>query len=1063
MTPRFAHLVWTGLTIASLGIAPAAQSAGKERLVYGRDVRPILSENCFPCHGQDSKKRMAGLRLDLFSGATVDRGGHVALAPGKPETSAIYQRITAEQKAKRMPPASSNRTLTSEQIAILKRWIEEGGEYTKHWAFVPPVRSAVPMTADPGWVKQPVDAFVHKHLESEGLQPSPAAPPDTWLRRVSLDLTGLPPSPQQLDVFSDDVKKRGESAYVAAVDRLLATPAYGERMAMEWLDVARYADTHGFNNDAARSMWRWRDWVIQSFNDNKPYDRFLTEQLAGDLLPNAALDQRIATGFERNHVINSEGGIIDEEYRLEYVTDRVRTLGMAWMGLTLECAHCHDHKFDPITQRDHYRFFAFFNNVPENGEDGRVSNAAPIIAAPTTEQQRKLQVLEAAIDKLSKTIKLREKSWSKRVYSPTPASVPDGAALELHCESTENGLTLAEGVLGHSCALSDASPKPQTAGKGVPVTKRGSLTFSAWLNPSAEDKDVALLSGLDYSKNAASVTFGSGIELRLIGGELEFRFSDHYPAYSIRVRSEGAGMQPGQWRNVTVVYEGAPGKIDMRVRASWVRMFADGRELPTLILNDDLPLPDADGGDKPVFTTFRIGWDNAANSARYGGLLDEVAVWNRALGTPEISTLFVSRALPYATARQRDHKASPVEAAWLREAALKASDPAFAKALDELHKLRADYLALRRDAPTVMVMEEMARPRETHVLIRGSYDAPGEKVEAGVPEELLGAWPAGAPRNRLGLAQWLTKPDHPLTSRVVVNRFWQQLFGRGLVKTSDNFGLQGEWPSHPELLDWLACEFLDSGWNVKALMKRLVLSATYRQDSAGSPELIARDPENRLLARGPRFRLPAELIRDQALQISGLLKPQVGGPSVYPYQPADLYKGIVVAANYPGTKYIESKGDDLYRRSLYTFWKRTVPHPTMNVFDAPDREVCVVRRSTTNTPLQALTLLNDPIYVEAARKLAERSIHEGGTTPEARLALAFRLATGRAPDEPELRILQTLLDKMLANYRADEPGARSLLSVGASGVDRSIPIDELAAYTAVANIILNMDESITKG
>jgi hypothetical protein len=422
-------------------------------------------------------------------------------------------------------------------------------------------------------------------------------------------------------------------------------------------------------------------------------------------------------------------------------------------------------------------------------------------------------------------------------------------------------------------------------------------------------------------------------------------------------------------------------------------------------------------------TAFRIGWDNNAHSARYAGQLTQVLFWNRALTDEEIT-------------------------------GTKAT---------ELQRLRGELLALKRSAPTVMVMQEMAAPRETHILVRGSYDAPGEKVEPGVPEALLGAWPAGAPKNRLGLAQWLTRPDHPLTSRVVVNRFWQQLFGTGIVKTSDNFGMQGEWPSHPELLDWLAREFVDSGWNVKALMKMMVLSETYRQDSAASPELIARDPENRLLARGPRFRLPAEVIRDQALQISGLLKQRVGGPSVYPYQPPDLYKGIVVAANYPGTRYVESTGDDLYRRSMYTFWKRTVPHPTMNVLDAPDREVCIVKRNTTNTPLQALTLLDDPIFVEAARKLAERSIREGGKDPQTRLSFAFRLATGRAPDERESRILKQSLDRMLAAYQADEAGARALIVVGASRSDAAIPAQELAAYTAVANIILNMDEVITKG
>ncbi len=1066
---------WICIAIAWLGGSAIATAQEKARVNYGRDVRPILSENCFFCHGQDPKKRMAGLRLDSSEGATADRGGHAAVAPGKPEASLMYQRITAEQPARRMPPVYSNRTLTADQIATLKRWIEEGGEYSKHWAFVPPQRPPVPETGD-RWVAQPIDAFVLKRLQAEGLRPSPAAVPGTWLRRISLDLTGLPPSPAELDAFSEEVKARGEAAYTAAADRLLASPRYGERMAMDWLDVARYADTHGFNNDAARSMWRWRDWVIQSFNDNMPYDRFLTEQLAGDLLPNATLEQRIATGFGRNHVINSEGGIIEEEYRVEYVTDRVRTLGMAWLGLTLECAHCHDHKFDPITQRDHYRFFAFFNSVAEQGEDGRVANADPMIPAPTVAQQQKMRELESAISGLEEGMRRREKSWAWReamapraLQVAAQAPVPADAALQIGCESEnefgqlpEKGFALAPGVVGQACVTGSTIPKPLTAGKGVPVTKRGPLTFAFWLQPGTADTDVALLSAADYETNRASTGYGKGIEVRIVGGELEFRFADRFPAYSIRVRSDGAAVVPGQWRHIAIVYEGVAGREAMRVEGSWVRMFADGRELPVRVLNDGLALPDAKD-DSAKLISFRVGWDTDPGSPRYTGQLDEVAVWTKALTPVEIAGLFDKQALPYAVARERQRRASAIESGWLRAALLGRAGTALAAQQKRVDGLRDEWFALRRSLPTVMVMQELPTPRETHVLQRGSYDAPREKVEPGVPEQLLGAWPEGAPKNRLGLARWLTKPDHPLTSRVVVNRFWQQLFGQGLVKTSDNFGLQGEWPSHPELLDWLAREFIDSGWNVKALMKRMVLSSTYRQDSSASHELIARDPENRLLARGPRFRLPAEIIRDQALEVSGLLKNRLGGPSVYPYQPKDLYKGIVVAANYPGTKYVESTGDDLFRRSLYTFWKRTVPHPTMTVFDAPDREFCIVRRSTTNTPLQALTLLNDPIFVEAARKLAERSIKEGGPAPAGRLDLAFRLATGRAPDDQEMVILRKTLDEMLAAYRTDASGAKALLGVGASLADPSIPAGELAAYTAVANMILNMDEVITKG
>jgi hypothetical protein len=930
------------LLLAALGAM-----AQEKRLDYGRDVRPILSENCFHCHGQDSKKRMAGLRLDV---------------PGSAGAK-VVQRITAENAALRMPPAASNRKLSDGQIAILKRWVAEGGQYSKHWAFIPPVRPE----------GQDIDSFVRRRLAQEGLQPNAPASPATWLRRVSLDLTGLPPEPTEQTAFLAAVKTDGEGAYSAVVKRLLASPRYGERMAMDWLDVARYADTHGFNNDSARSMWRWRDWVIQAFNSNLPYDRFITEQLAGDLLPNATLEQRIATGFGRNHVINSEGGIIEEEYRVEYVADRVRTLGMAWLGLTVECAKCHDHKYDPITQKDHYRFFAFFNNVPELGEDGRVANAVPMIAAPTPEEQERMAAMDQAIRK-------------------SKSNVQDLPAVEV------------------------APGTPLVADKTVPISKRLPMTFSLWVRPAAANADVPLLSTIDYTKNMAATIYGRGIELRLVGGEIEFRFADRLQAYSIRVVTDGAKITPDRERHVAMVYDGAVNAPDvMRAYASWVRFFVDGREIPTRVLNDGLAISDAKS-DKPSQTKFKIGE------------MREPLFWSRALASVEIRSL----------------------------AGVKSADVP----LETLHEQR---LALARNVATVMVMQEReGAARPTHVLLRGQYNMPGEVVEPGVPEELLGGWPAGAPKNRLGLAQWLTKPDHPLTARVVVNRFWQQLFGQGLVKTSDNFGLQGEFPSHPELLDWLAREFIDSGWNTKALLEKIVLSATYRQDASGTKESYARDPENRLLARGPRFRLPAEVIRDQGLQLAGLLKNHVGGPSVFPYQTKDLYKGIVVAADYPGTKWVESAGDGLYRRSLYTFWKRTVPHPTMTVFDAPDREFCIVRRSTTNTPLQALTLLNDPIYVEASRMLAERAYREGGATPEAWASYAFRLATGRAPEPMETRTLMDTFDRMRAAYAADDGAARAFLAVGAAKADPAIPPAELAASAAVCNLILNLDEVITK-
>jgi hypothetical protein len=933
-----------------------AQDSSK--IDFGRDVRPILSENCFHCHGQDEKQRMAGFRLDV---------------PGN--VSRIRERITADPKSpKRMPPAYSNRTLTKQQIATLESWIAQGGKYAQHWAFVPPARPAPPVAS-----MHPIDAFVSARLRAEGLDFHRAASPLAWLRRVSLDLTGLPPAPAELDAFAKAVSSRGEAAFGSAVDRLLASPAYGERMAMDWLDVARYADTHGFNNDSSRSMWRWRDWVIESFNGNQPYNQFITEQLAGDLLPDATLDQRIATGYGRNHVINSEGGIIDEEYRVEYVVDRVRTLGMSWLGLTVECARCHDHKFDPITQKDHYRFFAFFNNVPEIGEDGRVANAVPMIPAPTREQRKQMAGLQAEVDRLRRA----------KPFGDVASAIVSGAVWEF-----------------------SGSPKPEQKTAEVPVSKREPLAIAAFLKRTAADTDVALVSNIRHDYNPADVSYGRGVELRMKGSELEFLYADRLPAYAIHVRTRDANIQPDRWNHVVAMYEGVGAEDpEMRGHASWVRIFVDGRELATQVLHDGLQLPDSK--TKPSPTTFRVGWDNGKNSPRFAGAFDDLRIFTRRLDLPEISAL--------SSARHRDTGYRPQSA--------------------DLAAARAKLLAFERSLPTVMVMRELDHPRQTHVLTRGAYDAPAEAVDAGVPEALLGKWPDGAPRNRLGLAEWLTKPDHPLTSRVVVNRFWQQLFGVGLVKTSENFGLQGESPSHPELLDWLAREFIDSGWNVKALLKQMVLSRTYRQDSNATPELYARDPENRLLARGPRFRLPAEIIRDQALFAAGLLRrDRVGGPSVFPLQNGDLYKGIVVAAEYPSTKWVLSKGDDLHRRSMYTFWKRTVPHPTMTVFDAPDREFCVVRRSSTNTPLQALTLLNDPIYVEAARALAMRAIREGGSTAPPRIAHAFRLASGRVPDASEVAILERALVAARKVYGADEQ----------------------AAYAAVTAMILNLDEVITK-
>ena len=1045
------------LVLSALSAAP---------LDFNRDVRPILSENCFQCHGQDPAKREAKLRLDERDSATHVRDGFAAILPGRPDESEVIRRIVSTDPTEVMPPPESHKRVTPAQAALLRQWITEGAPYAPHWAFIPPQTPALPEVRRATWSRNGIDRFVLARLEREGLAPSAEAAPGRWLRRAAFDLTGLPPTPAELEAFAADVARRGEPAYAAAADRLLAAPHYGERQALEWLDAARYADTHGFNNDSSRSMWRWRDWVIDAFNANLPYDRFLTEQIAGDLLPQPTLEQRIATGFARNHVINSEGGIIDEEYRVEYVADRVRTLSTAWLGLTMECARCHDHKFDPVTQKDYFRLFAFFNHVPEHGEDGRVANAIPMIAAPNREQQATLATQQRELAKLDAQLAAAQAAWRwqpalrERVRTllatalRTTAGRLDEAVEEiagLPLLDADNAAAARDGVIG-----ADGRHGPE-AGAGLPTVPAARVDWAAkpgvsvmlWVRPESDNpRDVALLSSLNHLGSPADSTFGRGREVRLIDGEIEVRFSERFPTYAIVARTEGANVRAGEWRHIAITYAG--GKT-----ASALRIHVDGVEMAVRVAYDGLP-------GEPPKRDLLVGRDNAKDGARFRGGLDELRVFPQALPPALVQAHFQLQAFVRVFAGlEGGQELSARESAWLRDALL-ADEPATAPLVAERASLWEAHLALRRSLPTVMVMQELPQPRPTFVLDRGQYDQPGEAVEAGVPEALLGAWPKDAPRNRLGLAQWLTRPDHPLTARVVVNRLWAQLFGTGIVKTLEDFGSQSEWPSHPELLDWLARQFVDGGWDLKALLRTIVLSATYRQDSAVSPDLQARDPENRLLARGPRVRLPAELIRDQALAVSGLLTPRIGGPSVYPYQPDKLYEGIVVGAEYPGTKWLISAGGDLYRRSLYTFWKRTMPHPAMTAFDSPDREFCTVRRSRTNTPLQALVLWNEPGYLEAARHLATRMLREGGADAAARLTFGFHHATGRRPSAEETRVLLGSFAKLRADFAARPDEAAGLLKVGASPVDASLPPVEFAATMSVASMLLSLDETVTK-
>ncbi|MGA0030264.1 MAG: DUF1549 domain-containing protein, partial [Opitutales bacterium] len=877
----------------------SASAFAAEDIRFNRDIRPILSENCFYCHGQDPKHREADLRLDVRDEAVKAHDGVTAIVPGKPEQSEMLKRLLSHDPDDQMPPPESNRKVTPAQIELIRRWIAQGAPYEKHWSFVPPQRAPAPKVADASWARQPFDRFVLAKLEAEGISPSAPASPAAWLRRASFDLTGLPPTPGEIKAFETETTLKGDAAYAAAADRLLASPRFGERQAQEWLDVARYADTHGFNNDSARSMWRWRDYVIASFNANLPFDRFVTEQLAGDLLPKPTLDQKLATAFNRNHVINSEGGIIDEEYRVEYVADRVRTTSTALLGLTMECARCHDHKYDPVSQKDYYRMFAFFNNVFEYGEDGRVANAVPLLVTPTREQQADIRRMDEKLATLDR----------KLAGLKPPTRTPDGLRERLEQEDTR---------------LAPKTPKPTKSGPAkIPAKEAGidvkrGTTLTVWFMARTAAADAPLLSALDRSGNPAATTYGNGRELRLVGSELEWTASQRHPAYATIVRTVGAKIRPGEWHHVAVRLQG-------KENAGTIALFVDGEELPTQIRHDGV-------AGTPRDRDWLLGADG--KHAPFDGEVDGFRTYPALLQPAQIRNAYWSQATTRLVATQRQDAGTRI----LRQHA------ETTRALQaERDKLWSERLAYLRNLPTTMVMEEMPTPRQAYVLTRGNYDAHGEKVDPGMPEQLIAPWPKDAPRNRLGLARWFLQPQHPLTARVVVNRLWAQLFGAGLVKSVEDFGTQGEWPSHPEVLDTLARDFVDGGWDVKKLFRSIVLSSTYRQTSDAAPALYARDPENRLLARGPRVRLTSEQIRDQALAVSGLLAEKIGGPSVRPYQPEGLYKGIVVDAPYPSTTWELGKGDELYRRSLYTFWKRTVPHPAMLTFDSPDREFCSAR------------------------------------------------------------------------------------------------------------------------
>ena len=1049
-----------------LTVQPAAAKPDSDipdQVSYNRDIRPILSDKCFACHGPDRAARAADLRLDVFK--DDPDGIYIAtefvVEPGNPGGSDLIKRIRSKKSSFVMPPPEFKISLTEEEKELISRWIEQGAEYEPHWAFVaPPKQIDPPAVKNQKWVRDELDRFVLARLEQEGMKPSEEASRERWLRRVSYTLTGLPPSPAEIDAFVSD---QHEDAYERVVDRLLASPAYGERMAVPWLDLARYADTYGFSVDGYRDSWPWRDWVVQAFNENLPYDQFLTWQIAGDLLDEPTRDQRLATAFNRLHRMNAEGGAIPEEWRNEAVADRLHTFGTAFTGMTLECARCHDHRYDPISHDEYYELFAFFNSIDESGTTEFQRSdiiPPPSMLLPTEAQTQELERLRNEVVRAEKALGKLE-SQRIQAFSDWLAAAPD--SLEITDSVGDFGFDALEGnkLANRSTAKktgqvgSVESPTPPTLVKGVSgkalrfdgdnyaflpgmadIDRWTPFTISLWMKVDSLDEGKPRV----IAKRTSGTDVGPyGFDLMLSGGAIMARAYRHWPGNAIGVQT-GEVVKPNEWVHIVWRYDGSS-------RADGLSLSINGKPADLEVLRDG-PLKKTVGGGRP----FGAGAKELIIGQRFrdrglsGGVVDEVKLIRRAVSDVEAEHLFDGQALTKALAGDQTQ---------LREYYGSAIDEELRKARTDLANKRKAFVHYENKIPEIAVMQDMAEPRPTHVLARGVYDAERtdkNRVSRDVPEAIM-PWDNNLPKNRLGLAKWLTHPDHPLTSRIAVNRLWQICFGEGIVATEDNFGLQGALPTHPELLDYLARAYIESGWDTKAMMKRIVLSATYRQDSATTEQQWRDDPDNALLARGPARRLDAEMIRDMALEASGLLVAKQGGPPVYPYQPPGLWKEVSSAS------YRVGKGESLYRRSLYTIWKRAVPMPNMMAFDTPTREACAADRSPTNTPLQALVLLNDEQFIEAARVLAQRVMNEEKGDAK-QIELGFRLLVGRAPTPSEFSVLQDQLNQQRAVFKDKPEEAKKMLAVGKSPRDEKLDPIEHAAMAVTMHVILNTDLAI---
>ncbi len=1016
--------------------------AGAGRIQFNRDIRPILSDQCFACHGFDPKKRKSGLRLDVGDGALgVGKSGRVAVKPGDPEGSELWRRIVTADAEDHMPPKDTHKEISPAQRELVKRWISEGAVYQRHWAFEPPSKTLPPVPRDPEWGIHPIDRFLAARLEQEGLPHKGEADRRTLIRRLAFDLTGLPPSLGEVEAFVAD----GEpGACERLVDRMLASPRYGEQMARHWLDVARYADTHGLHLDNERQIWPYRDWVVRAFNGNLPFDEFTVEQLAGDLLPSPTQDQMIATGFNRNNVTTSEGGSIDAEYIYRYAVDRTATTVQAWMGLTAGCAVCHDHKYDPISIKEFYSMYSFFHNAADPAMDGNDLRTPPVLRLKSAEDDVKLMAFDRRLAEAESKITSVVASIT---YTDPASMTPPPAVREVENVWADDELpagwkiTASPGAATRFVTAEDSKVPPFSGKRAL------------WRKDSGLAQDV-------IEAGPAPLEIPQGARL----------FAHVYLDPSDLPKSIMLQYRTSEWKHRVVWgdYEainwGAKGTFErvnkgpLPAAGAWVRLEFDAAEL-------GLRAGDSIQGFAMTQFGGTVMWDRVGVSGRIdpaGDSTRSLAAWTRQFdGKPSkdlpdpVRKIFQDVPVAQRTEGQvrtlREHFLSRV---WAE------SRLTFEPLLGAVASIRKERSDFEGTIPVTFVWKERETRRESFVMERGAYDRPGQRVYPGVPA----AFPPLANTNnptRLDFARWLVGDSNPLTARVTVNRFWQQLFGAGLVRSSADFGSQGEPPTHPELLDWLALRFRETGWDVKALVRLLVTSAAYRQSSVVSPELLQRDPGNRLLARGPRFRLDAEQIRDNALCVSGLLVGDMGGKGVRTYQPQNVWEPVgFVGSN--TRDYRQDSGPALYRRSLYTFLKRTAPAPFMSTFDAPNREQYCTRRERSNTPLQALQLMNDVQHFEAARALAERMLTEGGASPGARLEFGFRTVLARPPADAELAIVRKALEQHLARYSADPEAARRVVGVGEKKAARGLPEPELAAYTLAANLLLNLDETVTR-